>query len=201
MLRIGLTGGIGSGKTTVSGLFADLGVPILDADDIARGLAAPGQPGYLAILEHFGSGILACDGSIDRAKLRDLVFSRPDERRRLEALLHPLVLAELDQAAAGQLTPYCILSIPLLLETGCYHLVDRVLVVDVPESVQYQRVQARDGLDPMRIGRILAAQCTRQARLAAADDIIRNDGSLAEVERQVAALHQRYLLLAATANS
>lgn len=198
MLRIGLTGGIGSGKTTVGRLFTAHGVPVLDADDIAHALTAPGQPGYQAILEHFGEAILDAGGAIDRAKLRDLVFAQPRQRLRLEALLHPLVFAALDQTAADLRAPYCILSIPLLLETGCRHLVDRVLVVDVPEAVQYQRVRARNGLDDNRIRQILAAQCTRQVRLAAADDTIRNDGGFAELESRVAVLHRRYLSMAAS---
>ncbi|BBL72191.1 dephospho-CoA kinase [Methylogaea oryzae] len=197
MLRIGLTGGIGSGKTTVGRLFAALGVPVLDADEIAHGLTAPGQPGHKAIAEHFGQTVLDPRGAIDRAKLRDLVFAQPPQRLRLEALLHPLVFASLQEATAELNTAYCILTIPLLFETDSRHFVDRVLVVDVPEVLQYQRVRARNGLDDGRIGQILAAQWTRQARLAAADDMIRNDGGLAELEKQVATLHRRYLSIAA----
>jgi dephospho-CoA kinase len=201
VLRIGLTGGIGSGKTTVGRLFAALGVPVLDADEIARRLAQPGEAGYEAIVAHFGPGLLSPEGGLDRAKLRERVFAEPEQRRQLESLLHPLVFDGLEQAVAAlrgavQPLPYCILSIPLLLETHSRRRVDRVLVVDVPESVQIERVQQRDGLDPPRIGQILAAQCTRQQRLAAADEVIHNEGSPAEAQQQVAKLHRLYLDLA-----
>ncbi|TAN51059.1 MAG: dephospho-CoA kinase [Methylococcaceae bacterium] len=196
MLRVGLTGGIASGKTTLSRLFAALGVPIIDADEISRRLSKPGQAGYKRIVEHFGKDILNADGELDRVKLRAQVFADPAQRRRLEALLHPLIFAAMDDtvAALGNI-PYCILAIPLLVETDCRQRVDRVLVVDVPEAVQYRRLQARDGLNDDGIRQILAAQSDRQTRLQAADDVIHNDGSLAELERRVERLHQRYLHL------
>lgn len=198
MLRVGLTGGIASGKTTLSRLFAALGVPIIDADEISRGLSKPGQAGYKRIVAHFGKDILDADGELDRAKLRAQVFADPAQRRRLEALLHPLIFAAMDDAVAalGNI-PYCILAIPLLVETDCRQRVDRVLVVDVPETVQYRRLQARDGLNDDGIRQILAAQSNRQTRLQAADDVIHNDGSLAALERRVGLLHQRYLRLSA----
>lgn len=195
MLRIGLTGGIGSGKTTVAQLFEALGAPIIDADVIARSQSMPGQAGYRAIVERFGNAVLDSNGAINRAELRRRVFAEPTQRLRLEALLHPLVFAAMEQAVAELNSAYCILVIPLLLETDCRHLVDRVLLVDVPEDIQYQRVQARDGLDEQCIRQILSAQCTRLARLNAADDIIRNDGDIAALQQQAVALHQRYLSL------
>lgn len=199
MLRIGLTGGIAGGKTTLSRMFAALGVPIVDTDDIARRLSQPGQAGYRRIVEHFGATVLNADGELDRARLRALVFADPAQRRCLEALLHPLIFTAMDEAVAalGD-TPYCILAIPLLVETDCRSRVDRVLVVDVPEAMQYQRLQARDGLGDDAVRQMLAAQCNRQTRLQAADDVICNDGSLVDAERRVKALHQRYLQLAAT---
>ena len=196
MLRIGLTGGIGSGKTTVGRLFEALGVPVIDADAIARTEATPGHAGYRAIVEHFSNAVLDDNGAIDRARLRDLVFNEPAQRQRLEARLHPLVFAAMEQAITELKSPYCILVIPLLLETNCRQRVDRILLVDVAEAVQYQRVQARDGLDGSRIQQILNAQCTRPVRLAAADDIVHNDGDLASLKAQVATLHQDYLDLA-----
>lgn len=195
MLRIGLTGGIGAGKTTACRLFARLGIPVVDADEVARRLSEPGQPGHQAICAHFGATILDQRGAIDRAKLRQRVFADPQQRRELEALIHPLVFAAIEQAVTGLDAPYCILAVPLLLETGYRDRVHRVLVVDVPESVQYERVRARDGLNDGQIAAILKAQCGRQDRLAAADDVLHNDVDQAQLEEQVQRLHRRYLAL------
>lgn len=198
MLRIGLTGGIGAGKTTVSRLFQALGAPVVDADDIARQLLEPGQAGYQAVVAAFGEHLLDQQGYIDRARLRHHVFADSAQRRRLEALLHPLVFAGLAQAAAAHCRdPYCVFAVPLLVETGYQTEVDRVLVVDVPEAVQYRRVQQRDGVDAAQVQAILAAQCDRATRLAVADDVICNCADPANLEQHVHALHQRYLLIAA----
>ena len=192
MLKIGLTGGIGSGKSTVADLFAARNVPVLDADRIARDLVEPGQPALLAIIERFGAEILK-DQRLDRERLRQIVFAVPEERRWLEALLHPRVYAEMERRIAELSAPYCLLAIPLLLETGQRDFVDRLLVVDCPVDIQRQRVLARDGSDAAQIERMLAAQIGRPERLAAADDIIENAGTLAELAEPVEKLHRLYL--------
>lgn len=200
MLKIGLTGGIGSGKSTVADYFAELGVPVIDADKIARELVEPGQPALAAIVKIFGRGMLDSNGRLDRARLRALVFDDIDRRKQLEAILHPLIRAGMRARAAAldaSGVPYCILCIPLLLETGQTDLADRILVVDVPETLQYQRVRARDGLPDAQIAAIIAAQAGREQRLAAADDVIVNEGDLADVRRRVMEMHRRYLALAA----
>lgn len=196
-LRIGLTGGIASGKSTVADMFADLGVPIIDTDVIAHQTVEPGQPGFDAVVDRFGMGILNEDGRIDRRRLRGLVFENHEERRALEAILHPLIRTrtlELAQQAGG---PYQLLVVPLLVETGFAALVDRVLVVDCPEAQQRTRLLARDGETPERVERMLAAQAGRRERLAAADDILENAGSLDETRERVAELHANYLQRAA----
>jgi len=196
MLKIGLTGGIGSGKTTVSDCFASLGVPVIDADKIAHGLTTPGQPALQDIVSAFGPDILNDDGQLDRARLRAIVFNNAARRKQLEDILHPLIRARMRRHIAdieASSTPYCILCIPLLLETGQTDLVDRILVVDTPEDLQYQRVSARNGLPDAEIAAIIHAQAGREQRLAAADDIIVNNGGFEELRQQVLELHQRYL--------
>lgn len=197
MLRIGLTGGIASGKSEAARRFAELGVPVLDADAIAHELVAPGQPLLDAVLGAFGPSVRLPDGSLDRAALGRLVFADPAERRRLEAITHPAIRAELAARTARLDAPYVVLMIPLLVETGMTGEVDRVLVIDAPEAEQRRRITARDRHDAAHIARILSAQATRQDRLAAADDVIVNDGEVADLHRAVDALHQRYLALAA----
>ncbi|MBI5612821.1 MAG: dephospho-CoA kinase [Gammaproteobacteria bacterium] len=196
MLRIGLTGGIGSGKSTVAGLFAARGVPVIDADDIARRLAAPGQPAYREIVAQFGPAILDPERRIDRKLLRRRVFEQPAERLRLEAILHPQVRRAMEDEIAGLDTPYCILVIPLLFETAERFPVDRVLVVDADEARQIERAGRRDGADAEEIIRILAAQLPRAERLRRAHDVVRNDAGLAELETEVECLHRFYLQLA-----
>ncbi|MBI2779751.1 MAG: dephospho-CoA kinase [Gammaproteobacteria bacterium] len=196
MLKIGLTGGIGSGKTTVADCFASLGVPVIDADKIAHGLTTPGQPALQDIVSAFGRDILNDNGQLDRARLRAIVFNDAARRKQLEDILHPLIRAGMRRRIADietSSTPYCILCIPLLLETGQTDLVDRILVVDTPEDLQYQRVSARNGLPDTEIAAIIHAQAGREQRLAAADDIIVNDGGLDELRQQVLELHQRYM--------
>jgi dephospho-CoA kinase len=195
LLRIGLTGGIGSGKSTVARAFALRGVPVLDADDIARELVQPGTPAIGAIVAAFGSELLR-GGQLDRAALRELIFRDDRKRLQLEAILHPLVYREL-ALRAGQLSePYAILCIPLLLETGRRDFVDRLLVVDCPVATQMERVRRRDGSSEDTIRRIIARQVSREERLAAADDVIVNDGEPAAVERSVERLDATYRLLA-----
>lgn len=194
MYRVGLTGGIASGKTTVSRLFAALGVTIIDSDEIARDVVAPGTAGLAAIAARFGAEVLQPDGSLDRRRLRELVFADPAARRDLEAITHPAIRAEMDRLSALAGGPYQMLAIPLLVEGGAARKrVDRVLVVDCPEDVQVRRVMARDRSTEAQARAVLAAQVSRAARLAAADDVIANDGDLAGLRRQVEALHERYL--------
>ncbi len=194
-LRVALTGGIGSGKTQASNRFAALGVPVLDADEIAHALTAPGQPALQSIRECFGPKYFLADGTLDRKRLRQRVFQDPKARQALEDLLHPQIRAAMLQQLDRVQYPYAVLVIPLLFETRQTDLADRILVVDVPESVQIERVQRRSGLSPAEIRRILAAQVPRSVRLAGAQDRIDNRGSLAALISQVDALHARYLAL------
>ena len=198
MLVVGLTGGIGSGKTAVSDRFARLGAPVIDTDLLARELVEPGQPALAEIVAAFGSDCLDRDGRLHRARLRERVFADPAGRRWLEAILHPRIRALARERIAGLTVPYCLLVIPLLAETGMTDLVDRVLVVDAPEAEQVRRVMARDGVTEEQARRVLAAQADRSQRLALANEIVENAGDLAALDHQVAALHQYYLTLAAT---
>jgi dephospho-CoA kinase len=195
-LRIGLTGGIASGKSTVAQRFMELGVPVIDADVAARTVVAPGKPGLADVLKRFGSGVLAENGELDRRALRDLIFSDPGARRDLEAILHPLIRADIDQSAESASGPYVVMAIPLLVEGGSNDRVDRILVVDVDEAVQLQRVMARDGSTEEQARAILASQASRSARLAAADDVLRNTGTVTDLRQGVDHLHERYLRLA-----
>ena len=197
VLVVGLTGGIGSGKTAVSDRFARLGAPIVDTDLLARELVEPGQPALAEIVADFGADCVDENGRLRRDRLREQVFADPASRRRLEAILHPRIRILTRQRIAALQAAYCLVVIPLLVETGMTDLVDRVLVVDAPETAQIRRIRARDGVDEARARRILGAQAPRQRRLALADDVVDNAGDLAELDRQVAALHQRYLALAA----
>ena len=197
MFRVGLTGGVASGKTTVARLFEALGVPVIDTDQLAREVVAPGQPLLARIAERFGNAILAPDGSLDRGALRSIVFADPAARAALEQMTHPAIQALLEQRSAAAGGPYQIHVIPLLVETGAQRKrVDRVLVVDCSEELQIRRLQARDGSTLEQARSILAAQVSREARLAVADDIIVNEGELGPLRDQVAALHARYLQLA-----
>lgn len=194
--RVGLTGGIASGKSTVASLFAALGVPIIDTDQISRDLVAPGTPLLARIAEKLGPAVLAADGSLDRRAVRDLVFRDPKARAELESLTHPAIREEMERRADAAASPYTLLAIPLLVEKGSAHVVDRVLVVDCEENQQIRRLQARDGATLEQARAILAAQATRAARIAAADDVIRNDGDLHALRDRVAELHASYLELA-----
>jgi dephospho-CoA kinase len=195
-LRIGVTGGIGAGKTTVCELFARFGVSIIDADEIARQLVSPGQPALQAIVQAFGEDLLDIQGQLRRDQLRTLVFSDQEKRERLERILHPLIIQEMEHRAGQCHTPYCILSIPLLTETGLRRLVHRVLVIDCPETLQLQRVMDRDHLTADEVKAIIRAQSPRAGRLNMADDMIVNDAGTEKLEKQVAKLHKAYMALA-----
>jgi dephospho-CoA kinase len=200
-LRIGLTGGIASGKSTVAQRFAELGIPVIDADLAAREVVAPGTPGLAQVIERFGPSVLAENGELDRRALRQLIFKDPDSRQDLEAILHPLIRAAMEHRTERAVGPYVVMAIPLLVESGSRGRVDRILVVDVDEAVQLRRVQSRDGgsLDQARA--ILASQVNRAARLAAADDVILNSGTVTELRQAVDRLHAKYLCLAAAGAS
>jgi len=196
VFRVGLTGGIASGKSTAAKFFGALGVPILDSDQVAREVVEPGQPPLERLVERFGRGILTPDGHLDRPALRDIVFSDPRARADLENLTHPAIGAALEARSAAAGGPYQILVIPLLVEKNLTAHVDRVLVVDCDEELQIRRLLARDGSTRAQAQAILDAQVARSARLKAADDVIRNDADMSAVQSQVAALHARYLELA-----
>jgi len=199
---VGLTGGIGSGKSAVADAFAAVGVEIVDTDMLAHQLSAAGQLGFKAILAAFGKGMLQANGELDRAALRRLVFADAGARQRLEGVLHPLIGAEVARRVEGWRGPYVIIVVPLLLErTGMRSLVNRILVVDCPEEEQIRRVAIRSGLSPAEIRAIMAAQFDRDHRLAAADDVLDNSGTPDSIGPQVEALDRRYRELAAAAGA
>ena len=197
MYKVGLTGGIGSGKSSVASCFRDLGITVVDADQVARKVVEPGMPALAEIARHFGEAFILGDGNLDRARLRDAIFRDEKEKQWLENLLHPLIreLTRLDLESAT--TPYVILESPLLIEMGQTAQVHRVLVVDVPVEVQIARASQRDGNSAEQIQAIIAAQISREERLAHADDVIDNTCTLDELSARVAKLHRRYLELAA----
>jgi len=191
---VGLTGGIGSGKSVVAKLFAERGVSIVDTDQIARSLTAAHGAAMPDILAEFGAGMADAHGAMDRAQMRELVFRDPDAKRRLEAILHPRIRDAVAAAAAIATGPYVIFDVPLLVESGTWKSrVDRVLVVDCPEEVQVQRVMQRNGLPEDQVRAIMAAQVPRAVRLAAADDVVDNGGKLEDLPAQIEDLHQLYL--------
>ena len=198
-LRIGLTGGIASGKSTVTQRFAELGVPVIDADLAARNVVEPGKPGLEKVVRRFGLGVLDPNGNLDRSVLRGLIFKDPALRQALDAILHPLIRADMEQQAATAKGPYLVMAIPLLIESGqARERVHRVLVVDADEATQMQRVQARDGSSAEQARAILASQASRAQRLAAADDVLPNTGTVADLRQAVDRLHEKYLHLART---
>lgn len=201
MFVVGVTGGIGSGKTAVTNAFAALGIDIIDADIASRVVVEPGKPALKAIAEQFGPGILQTDGTLDRAALRKLIFADPGQKRWLEQLLHPLIGEEIRRQIAASSSPYTIFVSPLMVETNQRNFCNRILVVDVPESVQLQRTMARDNNDADQVRRIMASQASRARRLERADDVIENTGTLAQLQDRVAQLHQQYLQLARSENS
>jgi dephospho-CoA kinase len=201
-LRIGLTGGIASGKSTVTQRFAELGVPVIDADIASRTVVEPGKPGLSQLVLRFGEGVLDAEGRLDRPALRALIFNDSSARHALDGILHPLIRADMEHAAADVQGPYVLMAIPLLVEGGNAHeRVDRVLVVDVDEALQIRRLQARDGSSAEQARAILASQASRAARLGEADDVLLNTGSVAELRQAVDRLHEQYLHLAQTSSS
>ena len=197
MFKVALTGGIAAGKTAVSDYFQTLGVPVIDTDIISRQIVEPGQSAFKAIVEQFGSEMLSQDGRLNRKALREIVFNQPEKRRQLENITHPAI----HQAVMTQLkslqAAYVILVIPLLVESGDKYQQDRVLLVDIPESLQIQRVMQRDQISEQQAKQILQAQSTRQQRLDIADDVIVNSGDISNLQQQIAELHRKYLALAA----
>ncbi len=191
---VGLTGGIGSGKSAVGDLFAAQGVAVIDTDAIAHELTAPDGAAMRSIRSEFGDAVATPEGALDRAAMRAIVFADPSARKRLEAILHPMIRIESERRLAAAAPPYAILMVPLLVESGDYRKrVDRVAVVDCSEATQIERVMRRNGLARAEIERILAAQASRAERLAAADDVIDNDGALAELAPRIERLHASYL--------
>lgn len=196
MLKIGLTGGIGSGKSTVCRLFSELGVPIIDADIIARQLVEPNSPALEKLVAQFGKQILNTDSTLNRAYLRDLVFSDKNKKAQLDQIMHPLIYDEIEQQINALNSPYCIVAIPLLLETQQMQRVDRIAVVDCNADTQLLRVVSRDQVKPEQVLSIIASQMPRQQRLSFADDVIDNTCSSAHLAEQVKRLHNSYNLLA-----
>jgi dephospho-CoA kinase len=199
--RVGLTGGIASGKSTAAKFFGALGIPIIDTDQLARDVVEPGQPPLERLVERFGASILTADGHLDRPALRNIVFSDPKARADLEALTHPAIGAAVEARSAEAGGAYQILVIPLLVEKSLGSQLDRVLVVDCEEELQIRRLQARDGSTLEQARAILNAQASRSARLKAAHDVIKNDGDMSVVRDQVEKLHARYLELAQQAQT
>jgi len=198
---VGLTGGIGSGKTTVANLFAAEGVALVDADIVAREVVAPGSKGLEAIVTHFGAEILTPEGELDRAKLRQRIFSHPEEREWLNQLLHPMIRQEMLVQVEKATSAYVIMVVPLLFENGLDRLVNRTLVVDISPELQINRTVKRDNVDASQVNNIISSQCSRSEKLARADDIIDNQGEISTLKREVLALHQRYLQLSGTDNA
>jgi len=199
--RVALTGGIASGKTTVARLFAELGVPLIDTDVIAREVVEPGQPALAAIVRSFGPEVLDAQGCLDRRRMRERIFAEPAVKQRLEAILHPAIRAEMERQSRLAGGPYQVLVIPLLAEGRRRDHVDRVLLVDVPEALQVERLVSRDGVSREQAQASLDAQATRAERLAIADDVIQNSGRVDDLEQQVRALHEQYLQFATARQS
>jgi dephospho-CoA kinase len=195
-MRVALTGGIASGKTTVADLFARRGVPVIDTDVIARQVVEPGQSALAQVVSAFGPGILDTEGRLDRRRMRERIFADSDARRQLEAILHPAIRAAMERQSQVAGGPYQLLVIPLLAEGGRRDHVDRVLLVDVSEELQIERLMLRDGITREQAQASLSAQATRAQRLAMADDIVRNTGRVEELEERVAELHEKYVRLA-----
>jgi dephospho-CoA kinase len=197
-LRVVLTGGIASGKSTVADLFARLGVAVIDSDVIAREVVEPGSPALAEVVSAFGGDILGPDGRMDRRRMRERIFSDADAKRRLESILHPAIRAEMERQSQAAGAPYQVLVIPLFAEGRRRDQFDRVLLVDVPEELQVERLMLRDGVSREQALASLSAQSTRAERLALADDVIRNTGQVSELQARVAELHEKYVTLSAT---
>ena len=200
MFVVGITGGIGSGKSAVTDHLETLDITVVDADKVARVVVEPGTSGLAAIVEHFGEDILLADGGLDRAALRKIVFDNPDERKVLEGITHPRIRDEIARQLSQASSPYVVLSSPLLLESGQNTCADYVVVVDVPEELQLKRTMARDDNSEALVKQIMAAQLDRQTRLARADTSITNDASLEELCERVEAMHEDLLVRAAAAS-
>ena len=195
---VGLTGGIGSGKSAAARAFEELGATVIDTDAIAHALTAPGGAAIAAIRAAFGADYISADGALERSRMRELVFADAAKKRQLEAILHPLIRERSGELVRGAGSPYVILMVPLLIESGDYRgRCQRVLVIDCPEQMQVERVVTRSGINAAQVRAIMASQVTRAARLAAADDVIDNSRDLAHLRREVEALHRRYLQLSA----
>jgi len=195
MLKIGLTGGIGSGKSAASALFEDQGIYVVDADIVAREVVTRGTPALEKIAAHFGSAILTSNKELNRSKLRELIFTQKNEKIWLEELLHPIIRDEISRQLSRANTPYSLLVSPLLLETDQHEMVDRILLVDVPLPLQIERASSRDGVDTEQIKKIIASQMSRQCKIEKADDIICNDASLSDLKKQIEQQHLHYLEL------
>ncbi|MGL5844756.1 dephospho-CoA kinase [Aeromonas hydrophila] len=197
MYVVAITGGIGSGKTTVANQFAELGIEVVDADVIAREVVEPGTPALAAIAAHFGSAVITPDGQLDRRQLRERVFTDPQAKGWLNALLHPLIRTEMQRQCAAARSPYCLLVVPLLVENRLTALANRVLVIDVDEATQIERTCRRDGVSREQAQAILASQASRAERLAAADDVLDNQNGTPEaIKSRILALHETYLVFA-----
>jgi dephospho-CoA kinase len=194
--KVGLTGGIGSGKSTVADAFANLGIATFSADVISHALSQKGRVAYQNIVEVFGTGILKPDGELDRKALGDIIFSDERQKSQLESILHPLIMQALHQQADAASTEYCVLDIPLLINTAERERVDRILVVQCEQQERIARIQKRNGWSLQKINRVINSQVSEQALIAAADDIIDNSGDVAAIRAQVARLHQEYLVFA-----
>lgn len=192
---LGLTGGIGSGKSAAAARFAELGMHTVDADQAARWVVEPGRPALAEIVERYGPSILQADGSLDRAALRKVIFADPQQRQWVEALLHPLIAREIADSLASATSPYAVFVSPLMVESGQYRLAQRLLVIDVPEALQIERTLARDGTSLAQVQAILKAQATREKRLSLADDVLLNDRDLTWLRSEVDRLHHFYLTL------
>jgi dephospho-CoA kinase len=193
MFVVGLTGGIGSGKSAASDFFEQQGIRVVDADVVAREVVEPGEAALNKIQEHFGNEVISADGQLNRAALRQIIFNKPEAKSWLESLLHPLIRQRMEQQLASAESPYAILSAPLLLEGELHHRCDRVLVIDIPEALQIERSCDRDQVSVSQIQAIIGSQISREHRLQKADDVIDNSGSLEDLQQQVEALHQQYL--------
>lgn len=192
VLKIGLTGGIGSGKSTACKIFSELGIPIIDADIIAHETVQTGRPALQSIINEFGEDIVTANGNLDRKKLRDKIFKNETTRRKLEDILHPLVYREIINETKNIYSKYCIISIPLLLETNSKKIIDRILIIDLPEELQISRASIRDNTNRHDIEAIIRSQISRKNRLTAADDIINNEGNVNNLRKQICDLHTLY---------
>ena len=196
MLIIGLTGGIGSGKSVASDKFKSLGVAVVDADVASRTVVEPGKPALKEIEDHFGSGIITAEGKLDRNNLREIIATDPEERKWLESVLHPKIGEQITKEISESTSVYTLFVAPLLLETNSQEMCSRVVVVDVPKDVQIRRTAKRDKVSPNQVEQMVAAQMEREKRLEKADDVLLNSGTIEDLEKQVEELHKKYIKMA-----